>query len=124
MSEEIQGNIPPQEQVQEINPSQEKKPENTTGDSAADEKLKAYIKQADELLNIEEITVVYKGVKQPQTPSQLSVELSALRNLTKMIDARIASLENDWALILEKQRIVRGLIEAENKAKPPVPPQE
>ena len=81
-----------------------------------EETLRAYMKQADEILNIEEITVVYNGVKQPQNASQLAVELSALRNLQKLVEGRIASLEHDWSVIMEKQRIVSELFRADQVA--------
>ena len=82
-------------------------------EQSQEEKFKAMASKAEELLNIEEITVVYKGVKQPRTASQLGVELSALRNLKTVIEGRISSLEFDWSVFLEKQRIINGMIEAE-----------
>ena len=79
------------------------------------EVIKAYIKRAEELLNVEEITVVYSGVKQPRSPSQVGIEIAALKNLMKVIEGRISSLELDWYLILEKQRIASALAEQDKK---------
>ena len=71
---------------------------------------KEYIEAAEKILGIEEITITYNGVKSPKNGHQVSVEIMALRNLIKNIESRISSLENQWAVILERQRIMEILI--------------
>jgi hypothetical protein len=84
------------------------------------------LRKVDEYLNIEEIVIKYNGIRTPVNPSQLSVELSALRNLKSIID-RISQLENEWTIYLEKNKIALAFIEqAKNKdtENPPTPPEE
>jgi hypothetical protein len=79
-----------------------------------DPKLTERIKRVDEYLNVEEITVVYRGVRQPQNTSQAGIEINALKNLTKVIEQRITSIENDWSFIIERQRLVNELVKQEH----------
>lgn len=68
------------------------------------------LKKVDEYLNIEEIVIKYNGVKVPNNPSQLSVELSALRHLKTVIESRISQLENEWTVFMEKNRVANSLL--------------
>ena len=64
--------------------------------------------KVDEHLNLEEVTLVYRGVKQPQNASQLAIELAALKQVRQNIDARISSLEFDFTLYIERVKLAQA----------------
>jgi len=115
-----EGNV---KESQDAKEQQEEKQETKemTEQEKQQEAINQYLKRANEILNLEEITITYKGVREPKNTSQLSVEINALSHLVKTIQAKISALEYEWSVVMERQRIAEALIKSDRQATGQVP---